>query len=86
MNPQASLPQAQAPVTPDQINLRAAVNPQMSCTNCGNYDAQSTICSVLRTPVQPTMVSDAWTPQGAAPQAGPPADLMSMLFGGQNGQ
>lgn len=53
-------------MTPEALNLRTAANPQQSCATCGNAapGPQGLMCNVLRMPVQPQMVSDAWVPPG----------------------
>ena len=76
--------------SPEQINLRGATNPQMSCASCGNgvpAPDGSIMCQVLGVPVKPEHVSDAYVPlgqgqQAAAPPAGPSPDMMAQLFGG----
>lgn len=70
-------------MSPEEVNLRGAVDPTQSCGACGNY--QNGLCAVLEAPTEPQMVCDAFAPVGAEAPGDAPADtqaLEAMLFGG----
>jgi len=73
-------------MSPNEVNLRAAVDPTQSCANCNQF--QQGMCTTLGMPVQPNQMCDAWAPQGGeapAPQGPAPMDsetMSAMLFGG----
>lgn len=71
-------------MTPEQLNLRMAANPQQSCQTCGNAtpNPQGLMCNILRIPVQPQLVSDAWMPHGkeeTAEAGAPPMNPAALL-------
>lgn len=76
-------PQGGAP-TPEELNYRAATNPQQSCATCGSMMPDGT-CAVLKMPVEPTMFCDAYMPKGDTMSGGGRAALEDQIFGGQNG-